>query len=82
MSTQSNNATYLPECNKVIYAVGFEKRHNIVIDGYKDTRHNPAVGIIGPGLSDWVLHTLKSKQIPWVSLSLKLGYGKFMTVFK
>ena len=38
-TSEPNIARYLPECKKAIYAVGFEKRKNILIGNYEDTKH-------------------------------------------
>ncbi len=53
MRYQSNNVTiaqFLPDCDKAIYAVGFERRETIDIGVYDHSHYNPHVGIIAPGL--------------------------------
>lgn len=71
-------AQYLPECNKVIYAVGFEKRKNMVIGDYEDTKHNPHVGIIGPGLFGFGIAYPELKTDPFGTVESQVGLWKFM----
>jgi cation diffusion facilitator CzcD-associated flavoprotein CzcO len=75
---EPNIAQYLPECNHVIYAVGFEKRKNIVIGDYEDTRHNPHVGIIGPGLFGFGIAYPETKTDPVGNIESQVGLWKFM----
>lgn len=78
-TTEPNIARFLPECDKVIYAVGFEKRRNIIIGDYEDTQHNPHVGIIGPGLFGFGIAYPESKTDPFGSVESQVGLWKFMT---
>lgn len=78
-TTEPNIARYLPECDKVIYAVGFEKRNNIVIGDYEDTKYNPHVGIIGPGLFGFGIAYPELKADPFGSVETQVGLWKFMT---
>lgn len=77
-TTEPNIARYLPECNKVIYAVGFEKRKNIVIGDYEDTKHNPHVGIIGPGLFGFGIAYPELKADAFGCVESQVGLWKFM----
>ncbi|MCL9683709.1 FAD-dependent oxidoreductase [Legionella maioricensis] len=77
-TSQPNISRYLPECNKVIYAVGFEKRQNIVIGDYEDTKHNSHVGIIGPGLFGLGIAYPEVKTDPFGSVESQVGLWKFM----
>ncbi|WP_233586824.1 FAD-dependent oxidoreductase [Legionella sp. km772] len=77
-TTEPNIARYLPECTKVIYAVGFEKRKNLVIGNYEDTKHNPYVGIIGPGLFGFGIAYPELKADPFGSVESQVGLWKFM----
>lgn len=77
-----NISRYLPECDKVIYAVGFEKRQNIVIGDYEDTQHNPHVGIIGPGLFGFGIAYPELKADPFGSVESQVGLWKFMVYLK
>lgn len=77
-TTETNIARYLPECNKVIYAVGFEKRKNIVIGDYENTNHNPHVGIIGPGLFGLGIGYPEQHSDPFGNVESQVGLWKFM----
>lgn len=77
-TSQPNISRYLPECDKVIYAVGFEKRQNIVIGDYEDTEHNPYVGIIGPGLFGFGIAYPQLKPDPFGGVESQVGLWKFM----
>lgn len=81
-TSQPNISRYLPECDKVIYAVGFEKRQNIVIGDYEDTQHNPHVGIIGPGLFGFGIAYPEVKSDPFGSVESQVGLWKFMVYLK
>ena len=48
-STPENLDTYLPECDKAIYAIGFNKRQ-IDVEGMDEVEHNVHNSIIAPGL--------------------------------
>ncbi len=77
-TSQPNIARYLPECDKVIYAVGFEKRQNMVIGDYENAKHNPHVGIIGPGLFGLGIAYPEEKSDPFGSVESQVGLWKFM----
>lgn len=78
-TSEPNIARFLPECDKVIYAVGFEKRKSIVIGDYEDSTHNPYVGIIGPGLFGFGIAYPELKTDPFGSVEAQVGLWKFMT---
>lgn len=78
-TSEPNIARYLPECNKVIYAVGFEKRRSIVVGDYEALEHNPRVGIIGPGLFGFGIAYPELKTDPFGSEEYQVGLWKFMT---
>ena len=78
-TTEPNITRYLPECDKVIYAVGFEKRSTLVIGDYEDTKYNPHVGIIGPGLFGFGIAYPELKADPLGSVESQVGLWKFMT---
>ena len=77
-TSEPNIARFLPECDQVIYAVGFEKRNNIVIGDYENTRHNPHVGIIGPGLFGFGIAYPETKTDPSGTVESQVGLWKFM----
>ncbi|WP_028388338.1 FAD-dependent oxidoreductase [Legionella fairfieldensis] len=76
---EANIARFLPECNKVIYAVGFERRNNIVIGDYESINYNPQTGIIGPGLFGLGIAYPELKADPYGTLEWQVGLWKFMT---
>lgn len=77
-TNESNIALFLPECDKVIYAVGFEQRKNIVIGDYEHADYNPHVGIIGPGLFGLGIAYPELKADPFGSVESQVGLWKFM----
>jgi hypothetical protein len=78
-TTEPNISRFLPECDKVIYAVGFERRSTIVIGDYEDAKYNPHVGIIGPGLFGFGIAYPEIKADPFGSVESQVGLWKFMT---
>lgn len=78
-NTRENHiARYLPECDKVIYAVGFERRNSIIIGDYEQAEHNPHVGIIGPGLFGFGIAYPQLKIDPSGNQEWQVGLWKFM----
>lgn len=77
-TSEHNIARFLPECDKVVYAVGFERRNNIVIGDYEHARYNPYVGIIGPGLFGLGIAYPELKADPFGSVESQVGLWKFM----
>jgi len=77
-TTEPNIDRFLPECDQVIYSVGFEKRKNLVIGDYEDTHHNPHVGIIGPGLFGFGIAYPERKMDPFGNVESQVGLWKFM----
>lgn len=77
-TSEANIARFLPECHQVIYAVGFERRKNIVIGDYEQAGYNPHVGIIGPGLFGFGIAYPQVKPDPFGSVETQVGLWKFM----
>lgn len=77
-TTEHNIARYLPDCTKVIYAVGFEKRKSLVIGDYETDQHNPHVGIIGPGLFGLGIAYPELRADPYGTFESQVGLWKFM----
>ncbi|HAT1978885.1 pyridine nucleotide-disulfide oxidoreductase [Legionella pneumophila] len=73
-----NVAKYLPQCNRVIYAVGFEKRNTIQIDDFEEVKHNPHLGILGPGLFGLGIAYPELKTDPFGNNEHQVGLWKFM----
>lgn len=78
-SNESNIAQYLPECDKAIYAVGFQQRNTIILNNYEHNHYNPHVGIIGPGLFGLGIAYPEKKPDPFGSIEMQVGLWKFMT---
>ncbi|WP_454782482.1 FAD-dependent oxidoreductase [Legionella sp. WA2022007384] len=76
--SEPNIARFLPECDQVIYAVGFEQRKSIVIGDYEYSRHNPYVGIIGPGLFGLGIAYPETKADTYGNVESQVGLWKFM----
>lgn len=77
-STEPYLQRHLPECNKVIYAVGFKQRQDIILGAYEHMDYNPHVGIIGPGLFGLGIAYPEKKQDPFGSVEMQVGLWKFM----
>lgn len=77
-ASPSNISQFLPECNQVVYAVGFEPRNNISINGYDSALYNPHVGIIGPGLFGFGIAYPELKADPFGNIEPQVGLWKFM----
>ncbi|MBA2650107.1 MAG: FAD-dependent oxidoreductase [Legionella sp.] len=69
---------YLADCDKVIYAVGFEKRNSVVIDGFEEICHNPHTGILAPGLFGFGIAYPELKTDPVGNVESQVGLWKFM----
>lgn len=77
-STDINIARYLPECDKVAYAVGFEPPKNPIINDYESMSYNPHVGIIGPGLFGLGIAYPELRADPFGNVESQIGLWKFM----
>jgi hypothetical protein len=71
-------AQYLPQCDKVIYAIGFEKRRSLLLGDSKEIQHNPYLGIIGPGLFGLGIGYPELKADPFGNVESQVGLWKFM----
>ncbi|KTD61554.1 FAD-dependent oxidoreductase [Legionella spiritensis] len=78
-TSEQNMTRYLPECHQVIYAVGFTRRNNLVVNDYEHLTCNPHVGIIGPGLFGVGIGFPEQKTDPFGSVEDQVGLWKFMT---
>jgi len=75
---EQNILRYLPDCDKVIYAVGFKQRNTIILGNYEHMNYNPHVGIIGPGLFGLGIAYPEKKSDPFGSMEMQVGMWKFM----
>ncbi|MFC3909560.1 pyridine nucleotide-disulfide oxidoreductase [Legionella dresdenensis] len=71
-------ARHLPECDQVIYAVGFEQRRNLDIGGYENADYNSNTGIIAPGLFGFGIGYPETKADPFGTIESQVGLWKFM----
>ncbi|MGL5741397.1 MAG: FAD-dependent oxidoreductase [Legionella sp.] len=76
--SEPNISRFLPECDQVIYAVGFEQRKSIVIGDYEYSRHNPYVGIIGPGLFGLGIAYPETRADMYGNVESQVGLWTFM----
>lgn len=77
-SSPENIETYLPLCNKAVYAVGFERRNSLLVEGFSTLSHNPQNGIIAPGLYGLGIAFPEHKVDPMGGVEHNVGLWKFM----
>lgn len=77
-TSEPNISRYLPECEQVIYAVGFEQRKSLVIGAYEYSQHNPYIGIIAPGLFGLGIAYPETKSDIYGNVESQVGLWKFM----
>lgn len=78
LSTEENIEKYLPQCNKVIYAIGF-KRNQINVEGLKPNfDYNPHYGIIAPGLFGIGIAFPQIKYDRFENPEYRIGLWKFL----
>lgn len=78
LSSEDNVSQYLPGCNKVVYAVGFEKRTRPVLKNAGEIQYNDKSGIIAPGLFGVGIAYPEGKVNPIGILEYRVGLWKFM----
>lgn len=76
-SSEENIEHHLPECNKAIYAVGFERR-KILIKGIEKMEYNEYNGIIAPGLFGLGIAFPQAQVDRFGNLEYRVGLWKFM----
>ena len=77
-SSPENIEHYLPQCQKAIYAVGFERRHLPVIEDLGKVNYMEECGIIAPGLFGFGIAFPEAKYNPFNILEYRVGLWKFM----
>jgi len=77
ISSEENIRTILPQCDKAIYATGFQKRL-IPVEGMKSLEYNPRNGIIAPGLFGLGIAFPEARQDRYGTLEYRVGLWKFM----
>ncbi len=76
-ATKLNIGTYLADCDRVIYAVGFHPR-SIKVAGIEEIQHNVHNGIIAPGLFGFGIAFPKQTEDPFGNREESVGLWKFM----
>ncbi|GGI92518.1 pyridine nucleotide-disulfide oxidoreductase [Legionella impletisoli] len=76
-SSSQHIAQFLPECDKVIYAVGFQKRAMRIHD-YEGLDYNPHNGIIAPGLFGLGIAYPEAHYDKFGTLEYRVGLFKFI----
>lgn len=65
-------------CNKLIYAVGFERRKLPILDQFEGMKYNDKTGIIAPGLFGFGIAFPQAQYDPLMNLEHRVGLWKFM----
>lgn len=77
-SNEENLAHYLPQCNKIIYAIGFERRLKPLIPDFEQFKYDAQSGIIAPGLFGVGIAFPQAKYNSAGLLEHRVGLWKFM----
>lgn len=78
VTNDKNTTRFLTECNKAIYAVGFKRRNNIVINNFEQLHYNPHVGILAPGLFGFGIGYPELHIDPLGNQEYQVGLWKFL----
>ncbi len=77
-ASTENIDTNLPQCHRVIYAIGFERRKFPLIKGINQFNYIKECGIIAPGLFGLGIAFPEAKKNPLGMLEYRVGLWKFM----
>ena len=77
-SNDENIEQYLPQCNKVVYAVGFSRRTLPIVEGAEHLTYIEQCGIIAPGLFGFGIAFPEGKYNPFDMYEYRVGLWKFM----
>ncbi len=77
-SNDENVEHFLPQCNKVVYAVGFQRRTLPVIENMSHVSYIEECGIIAPGLFGVGIAFPEGKYNPLGIYEYRVGLWKFM----
>lgn len=77
-SNNENIEHHLPTCNKIIYAIGFERRLKPIIQDIGHFEYVKQCGIIAPGLFGIGIAFPEAKYNPIGLLEYRVGLWKFM----
>lgn len=81
ISSPENIKRYLPQCNKAVYAIGFD-RNRIAIPGIDIDEYDPSNGIIAPGLFGVGIGFPLRSVDPLGNSEFNVGMFKFMRDIK
>ena len=74
----ANVARHLPDCQKVVYAIGFQRRALPMLDDLPHIDYNPYNGIIAPGLFGLGIAFPEAKIDRYNVVEYRVGLWKFM----
>jgi hypothetical protein len=77
-ANQENIEHYLPQCDKVVYAVGFERRTLPIIEGLGHVSYLDHCGIIAPGLFGLGIAFPQAKANQLDITEYRVGLWKFI----
>ena len=77
LSTHEHIDAQLPNCNKVVYAVGFLQRH-LPVHGISLSQYDPSNGIIAPGLFGMGIGFPLAVMDPFGRQEWHVGLWKFL----
>lgn len=77
ISNPENINEFLPQCNKAIYPIGFNRR-SIVVNGLSSLKYNEHNGIIAPGLFGLGIAFPEAAIDRFGTLEYRVGLWKFM----
>ncbi len=77
-SSDENVGEYLPKCNRVVYAIGFERRMLPIVHGLGHLTYQEQCGIIAPGLFGLGIAFPEAKYNKIGLLEYRVGLWKFM----
>lgn len=78
LGDEKNLQAYLPLCTKAVYAVGFERRQEVVVEGVDLARYNDRSGILAPGLFGMGIAFPQAKSDRFGNVEHRVGVWKFM----
>jgi hypothetical protein len=76
-SSNANIETYLPQCDRVIYATGFQRRDSIKIQGADIHHYDNTTGLIAPGLYGYGIAYPEKYLTPINEIEYHVGLSKF-----
>lgn len=77
-SNHDNIEHHLPQCNKAIYAIGFERRHLPILVGMAHAQYSEETGIIAPGLFGLGIAYPEKRMDRFGVIEHRVGLWKFM----